>query len=121
VASPHFADPLCVGQPRNIVVGYDGSNESVRALDRAASLTGYGTALAVVSVCSTPNGGRPLDDARRRLQSRQVSAAYVEAVGDRADELLRVVRSRQADLLIVPLSDCRGLLEGSPCDVLVVR
>jgi nucleotide-binding universal stress UspA family protein len=110
-----------VGQARNIVVGYDGSDEAVRALDRAATLVGYGTALAVVNVRTEPNGGRPLDDARKRLQSRQVSAAYVEAVGDRAEELLRIVRSREADLLVVPLADSTNVLDSSPCDVLVVR
>ena len=35
---------------RKIMVGYDGSDASTRALDVAADLVGYGSTLAVVTV-----------------------------------------------------------------------
>jgi nucleotide-binding universal stress UspA family protein len=113
-----------MAQARNIVVGYDGSQGSERALDKAASFVGYGAALAVVHMhngFNGRNGVRPLDEARRRLQSRQVSASYLETAGEPVEELMRVVRARNADLLVVALLDSSAILPTAPCDVLVVR
>jgi len=42
------------GQPRQILVRFDGSEASQRALDVAADLVGYGSSLAVVVVRRAP-------------------------------------------------------------------
>ena len=67
-------------RPRNIVVGYHGSEASRRALDAAVDLAGYGSALAVISVRPRHESGefeRPLDAAREQLLRRQIPARYV--------------------------------------------
>lgn len=121
-------------QPRNIVVGYDGSDASRRALDAAADLAGYGSRLAVVSVAPHPvseNGG-PLADARERLLRRHVEARYLEPFGEPAEALVATARELEADLVVVGRrkSSLQRLVLGSvsakvvrraPCDVLVVR
>jgi nucleotide-binding universal stress UspA family protein len=119
---------------RNILVGYDGSEAAVRALDAAADLAGYGSTLAVVSVGRErrPGGPRPLADARERLLRRQVTARYLEPVGDPAATLVETAYELEADLVVVGRrkSALQRLVLGSvsakvvrraPCDVLVVR
>jgi nucleotide-binding universal stress UspA family protein len=120
-------------QPRRIVVGYDDSESARRALDRAADLTGYGSALAVVSVA--PTGGEmsaaALESARERLLRRHVTATYLQPVGEPAAELVGTARELEADLVVVGRRNhsLRRLVLGSvsadvvrsaPCDVLVV-
>src|SRR5262245_57906842 len=119
---------------RRILVGYDDSDASRRALDRAAALAGYGSSLTVVSVATNGDGraSDALGCARRRLRDHLVTATYLEPVGDAADELVAAVRAVEADLLVV---GCRGgdparrqvgsvsadVVRNAPCDVLVVR
>jgi nucleotide-binding universal stress UspA family protein len=124
-----------VPRPQRIVVGYDGSEASRRALDRAASLAGYGTTLTVVSVAShgPDTDGDPLDDARRHFLAKLVDATYVRAVGDPAEELVSTAQSLDADVVVVGRRSgnlLRRLVLGSvsakvvraaPCDVLVVH
>lgn len=115
-------------QPRTIVVGYDGSDAAVRALDAAVGLSGYGSALSVVSV------GHPvaLAEARERLLCRHVSASYLEPAGEPAEELVKTARGLGADLIVVgrrngsPLRHLLGstsakVVRRAHCDVLVVR
>jgi len=119
-----------------IVVGYDGSESSRRALDRAAALTGYGSQLTVVSVARKPRdlegSRRLLSDASERLLRSRAFAQLDERVGDPADELVAAATERQADLLIVGTgknalqrlllgSVSTELVHRSPCDVLVAR
>jgi nucleotide-binding universal stress UspA family protein len=121
-------------QPRKIMVAYDDSDAARRALDRAADLAGYGSTLTVVSVAS--EGGRhqagPLDHAREQLIRRQVTASYLQPVGEPAAELVEAARELDADLVVVGRRSrsLRRLVLGSvsakvvrqaPCDVLVVR
>ena len=133
---------------RNILVGYDGSEAAQRALDAAADLTGYGSALSVVSVASRPENGAPngstapdddvparqlLSEARSLLLRRHVTARYIEPVGDPAEMLMETARELDADLIVVGRRDqtpLRRLVLGSvsakvlrraDCDVLVVR
>lgn len=116
------------------MVAYDDSDASRRALDRAADLAGYGSTLTVVSVA--PDGGRyqagPLDHAREQLVRRQVTAAYLQPVGEPATELVEAARELHADLVVLGRRSrsLRRLVLGSvsakvvrqaPCDVLVVR
>ena len=118
---------------RNILVGYDGSEAAQRALDAAASLAGYGSALAVVTVRRNGSSAAVLNDARERLLGRLVRATYLEPAGDPAEKLIEAARELDADLLVVGRRDqstLQRLVLGSvsakvvsdaPCDVLVVR
>jgi nucleotide-binding universal stress UspA family protein len=130
-------------------VGYDGSEESKRALVRAAEAAGERA--TVVIVTATPqvySGGpapeplvEPGDDPSRRLAdakatvSAHAAGARVVAVartGDPADELLDVSRDVGADLIVIGRrgTDCvaRTLLGSvtvrlvghAACDVVVV-
>ena len=135
---------------RTILLCFDGSPESERALVRAAELAHALTAeLTVVSVAdelyrSQPYSGwadpgeidehrRLLERAADELSVRGVDAATVEPEGEPAEALLEQARLLDADLIVVGTRH-RGLLKrllfGSvsgelvveaPCDVLVVR
>jgi nucleotide-binding universal stress UspA family protein len=132
-----------------IVVGYDGSEHSQRALERAAALASADDgAVTVVSVASALLGGArsvgvaegelghaasALEEARTRLAQRGLEAELVEGLGDPGHEIVEVAKRVGADLVVVGTRS-RDLLErlllGSvstdvvhhaPCDVLVVR
>jgi nucleotide-binding universal stress UspA family protein len=116
-------------QPRRIVVGYDGSQGAVRALDAAAQLVGYGSTLTVVSVAPGPSGdGREsLADARERLLLKQVTARFIARAGVPADEIVEAARELQADLIVVgrrtPPADesvSAQVVSSAASDVLVV-
>lgn len=118
-------------QSRNIVVGYDGSTASQRALDRAADLAGYGSTLSVVRV---RRAGEPadaaLEEARERLLTRQVQARYLEPCGEPAREIVAAAQALDADLVVVGRrsaikrallgSVSAGVVRAAPCDVLIV-
>ncbi len=122
---------------KNIVVGYDGSDAARRALDRAADLVnGYGSTLAVVSVAQGDARGEAetlIDEARERLHARQVTARYLEPVGEPAELLVETADDLGADLLVVGRRDYGALqrlvlgsvsskvVHRATCDVLVVR
>jgi nucleotide-binding universal stress UspA family protein len=119
---------------QSILVGFDGSDAARRALDAAASLVGYGSTLAVVSVGpeGRPVPRRPLVEARDRLLTQQIQASYLEQVGDPAEQLVQTARELDVDLVVVGRrkSSLQRLVLGSvsakvvrraPCDVLVVR
>ena len=136
-----------VAVAKRIVVGYDGSAGSGRALERAAELAGYGSTVTVVTVAqpvhryalgvlpdpsAIDDGKRLLHDARERMAARGISAQTVERVGEAAEELVEAARELGADVLVV--GDGKNSLEravfgsvsthavhNSPCDVLVVR
>ncbi|MEO5576107.1 MAG: universal stress protein [Gaiellaceae bacterium] len=122
------------GRAKSILVGYDGSEASQRALDAAATLTGYGSTLAVVNVSpeGSPAPRRPLVEARDRLARRQVQASYLGRYGDPADRLVETACDLDVDLVVVGRRQAalQRLVLGSvsaqvvrraPCDVLVVR
>ena len=86
-----------------------------------------GSTLAVVSVRpgngSTGTAAVALDDARDRLVRRQLSATYLDPVGEPVEQLLEATRRLGGDLIVV--GSRRGvmrrrLLEAALCDVLVV-
>jgi nucleotide-binding universal stress UspA family protein len=119
-------------RPRKIVVGYDGSDASRRALDAAADLVGYGSTLSVVTVRNGEVDRDVARGARQHLQTRHVSAAYHEPEGEAAEQIVETAQGLGADLVVVGRRDRRPLrsLLGSvssrvvrraPCDVLVVR
>ena len=117
-------------RPKHVVVAFDGSEGSRRALDAAADLGGYGSVLTVVHVLGDgtgPNG--TLDDAREHLLQRHLTARYVEPHGAAADEIVQLARELGADLIVVGRRDALGGTPGSvsdavvqlaTCDVLVV-
>jgi nucleotide-binding universal stress UspA family protein len=120
-------DGRMMARPRSILVAYDGSTGSERALDAAADLVGYGSGLTVVYV---PREGRSangvVDDARARLLRRHLVARYLERPGEPAEEIVEAARASAADLIVVGRpselgSVSRAVLEHAPCDVLVVR
>lgn len=118
-------------RPNRILVAYDGSEASQRALDAAADLVGYGSSLSVVHV--QPAGGpdgRLVERARERLLQRQVTARYLEPFGDPARQIVEAAISVGADLIVVGRRNAlerlsgsvsAGVLERAPCNVLVVR
>ena len=121
---------------RTLVVGYDGSESSRRALDRAASLTGYGDELVVVNVAadqaSLTRSHELLDEAETQLILQRVFCRKEGLIGKPARELMNLAADTGADLIVVGngKTAVQRLILGSvsteivhhaPCDVLVVR
>jgi nucleotide-binding universal stress UspA family protein len=117
--------------PRQILVGYDGSEASQRALDAAADLVGYGSSLAVVHVRRAEGeSGRAVELAREHLLQRHVTARYLEPCGHPAKEIVEAARAVSADLIVVGRRNAlrrvlgsvsAGVVHRASCDVLVVR
>jgi nucleotide-binding universal stress UspA family protein len=132
-----------------MIVAYDGSETSRRALERAAELAGTESQIVVVSVATAVIGGArsagvaeegvlgrasgALGEAHAWLKAKGIVAEMVEAMGDPGHEIVEAAKRASADLVVVGSHD-RNVLErlflGSvssdvihhaPCDVLVVR
>jgi nucleotide-binding universal stress UspA family protein len=136
---------------QSLVVGYDGSEESKRALDRAAALAKGGASLTVVTAVpfQTHAGGRSmgaveeregiaeertvLDQVKSQLKAQGVDAHTLEGEGDPAEVIIEAAKRTNAELIVVGTRGhgaARRLVLGSvslkvvheaPCDVLVVR
>jgi nucleotide-binding universal stress UspA family protein len=136
---------------QTILVGYDETEASRRALERAATLAkALGAGLVVTSVApvTIPATGRSigadpvetaadhlseLAQARAYLDGEGLSADYIEAVGHEAASILAAARERSADMIVVgsrELSALQRLLgqsvsdavaHGARCDVLIVH
>ena len=134
---------------QNVVVGYDGSDESKRALDRAATLGRSGASVTVVTAVSVGVHGpksmgalnedelsaakETLEAARTHLKTQGIDVHAIEGEGEPADVILEATREINADLIIIGtrgLGAAKRLMLGSvstkvvhdaPCDVLVVR
>lgn len=133
----------------SVIVGYDGSDEAKRALDRAAEFARAGAKVTVVASVGVEThafrsmGRRDptesaeissaLDEAQAHLKEQGIASEAIEGEGDAADVLVEAAKETGADLLIVGtrgLGATKRALLGSvsssvvhraPCDVLVVR
>ena len=136
---------------KTIVVGYDETEPSKRALERAAELAqAFGAKIVVTSVARvlTPGprgmGGidpadpvelheEELEHAKAFLTERGIEAKYLPAVGDPAAAILEVAEHEEADLIVVGtrepgvlerllgLSVSASVARRSHCDVLIVH
>lgn len=124
-----------------ILLAYNDTDSSNRALARAAELAGfYGAKVVVTSVVpvvvggDTPSApGQELQRARGLLSERGVEPELVEAVGDPPEAILQVADAHGADLIVVGTrepSQVERLLGHSVseavqrmahCDVLIVH
>jgi nucleotide-binding universal stress UspA family protein len=134
-----------------IVLGYDDSEPSKRALERAAQLTkAFGAKLIVTSVSPRmANIGRsagPIDPtdppekhaeelahAREYLTGESIEAEYAPALGDIADTIAEVAHEHDADLIVVGTREVNALqrllgqsvsesvTHKAHCDVLIVH
>jgi nucleotide-binding universal stress UspA family protein len=133
-----------------ILVAYDGSETSVRALERAGQeVSQHGGELTVISVVPLqPSGprsagpvmsgdveehGRELAEAVAKLKATNVDAKAIEAVGHPAESIVDEAERGGFGLIVVGASGHHGIsrfLIGSTasrvvthahCDVLVVR
>lgn len=140
-----------------VLCGTDGSESSFRAVDRAAAVARDAGAALVLACAYRPMSTREVQDAQDALggesykvtgstpaedvlrdaadRARQVGATDISTLaveGDPVDELLAIVKDRNADLVVVGnrgLNSLAGRLLGSvpanishraACDVLIV-
>jgi nucleotide-binding universal stress UspA family protein len=126
---------------RRILVYYDGSPESTRALDRVVEIASVVPSdVTVVSVAeplypAAPYAGYAdpmeeerhrhlLENATRSLEAHGITAEVVEPAGKTADAILDAARDRQAQLIVVGSRQRRlvqHLLFDSLADELVVE
>jgi nucleotide-binding universal stress UspA family protein len=129
-----------------ILVGFDGSDASRRALVHAAELVGRGGSLDVINVIGAQPVSSRIDglgDGLRRRQRKvlhearallgewEVRMTPVAAVGDPTTEIRAAAEESGAGVIVVGRGNgLRRLIDGSvsarlvrraPCDVLVVR
>ena len=129
-----------------ILVGYDGSDASRRALVHAAELVGRGGEVNVINVIAAQpvssrvgalgDGERRrqrnlLREARSLLRERGVRMGAIQAVGDPTTEIRTAAEESGARVIVVGRGNgVRRLVKGSvstrlvrhaPCDVLVVH
>jgi nucleotide-binding universal stress UspA family protein len=117
---------------RVIVVGFDGSDVSQRALESAADLVGYGSTLTVVGLRNGVAGQAEtaLAYARERLRRRGILASYLDPGGDAPEQLVAAADRLDADVIVLgwrawtgaPSQACVDrVLRDAQCDVLLVR
>ena len=129
-----------------ILVGYDGSDASRRALVHAAELVGRGGEVDVINVIAAQPVSSSVDalgdrerrrqrtllhEARSLLRERDVRMGAVRAVGDPTTEIRAAAEDSGARVIVVGRGNgMRRLIKGSvstrlvrdaPCDVLVVH
>jgi nucleotide-binding universal stress UspA family protein len=134
--------------PPNVLIAYDGSEPSHRALDRVRTFM-PNASVAVVNVAAPVYRDPSLSKFAAEDEAERQQAALAEAkailgvngidartaapVGDAADEIVRIARESGADLIVLGargLNPLKRLVLGSvstkvlhqaPCDLLVVK
>ena len=136
---------------KTIVVGYDATEPSERALERAAQLgEAFGAKLVVTSVAPAgatgPRGMGPIDPtdspeehhaelvkAHEYLSGRNVAAEYQPAIGHEADSIIEVSEATSADLIVIGTREpgmlarlfgtsvSESVQRRAHCDVLIVH
>jgi nucleotide-binding universal stress UspA family protein len=136
---------------KTIVVGFDDTEPSRRALERAAEIAGaFGSKIIVTSVAPLLVGVSrsvgPVDptsdfeehqeqlaDARSLLAARGVEAEFVPATGEPADTIVELAEERKADLIMVGTREpnviqrllgqsvSASVARQARCDVLIVH
>jgi nucleotide-binding universal stress UspA family protein len=126
---------------KTIVLAYNDTDSSDRALERAAELAElYGAKLVVTSVVpvligadKTSQPSAELELAQTRLQERGIDAEVVEAVGEISEAIVEVAETRKADLIVVGTREpsqverllghsvSEGVQRMAHCDVLIVH
>jgi nucleotide-binding universal stress UspA family protein len=104
---------------KTIVLGYDGTDASARALERAGEIaTAFGSSVIVTSVSGTMGGavhagggGDPtdpperhealLDEATKTLAGRGIQAESVLGLGSPGEAIVELANERNADLIVV--------------------
>jgi nucleotide-binding universal stress UspA family protein len=104
---------------KTIVLGYDGTDASARALERAGDIaTAFGSSVIVTSVAGTLGGAvhaggssdptdppeaheTLLDGAREKLSARGIQAESVLASGHPGEAIVELAEERGADLIVV--------------------
>jgi nucleotide-binding universal stress UspA family protein len=104
---------------KTIVLGYDGTDASARALERAGDIaTAFSSSVIVTSVSGTMGGavhagggGDPTDppaaheallgEATSKLAERGVQAESVLATGSASEAIVELAAERSADLIVV--------------------
>ena len=110
---------------KTIVLAYNDTNDSDRALERTAELAKfYGAKVVVTSVVPVLVGSEPvsgpgleLQVAQTRLGELGIEAELVEAFGEISEAIVEVAESRGADLIVVgtrELEPGRAACWGSP-------
>jgi nucleotide-binding universal stress UspA family protein len=126
---------------KTIVLAYNDTNDSDRALERAAELAGfYGAKVVVTSVVPVVVGGdlssgpgMELQHAADMLRERGVEAELVEAAGEISEAIVEVADRVSADLIVVGTRELsqverflghsvsEGVQRMARCDVLIVH
>jgi nucleotide-binding universal stress UspA family protein len=134
---------------KEIILGYDGSDDGRRALAAASDLALKGATLTVVSAVQVPalvgyppektqsadhpEARKALEEAREFLEGLGITADFIEAAGEPDQAIIGEAMERKADLIVVGtrgLGGAKRLVLGSvstrlvheaPCSVLVVR
>jgi nucleotide-binding universal stress UspA family protein len=138
-------------QMNTIVVGFDETQASKRALERAADLAeAFGAKLIVTSVApvmlsigrsvgavdptDTPAEHKEqLEHAREQLRGRSVEAEFQAAIGEPAETIVQLAEERDADMIVVGTREpnvlerllgqsvSRSVSRRAECDVLIVH
>lgn len=136
---------------KTIVVGYDGTEASERALARTADIAGaFGSSVILMSVSpvmtGAAHGGGTVDPTdppeehesmlaagRDKLSERGVQAEVVLGVGDAAEAIVELAGQRSADLIVVGTREpgfferllghsvSESVQRHAHCDVLIVH
>jgi nucleotide-binding universal stress UspA family protein len=93
----------------NILLAYNGTDASNRALERAAQLVGmYDAKLVVTSITPVLIGpsmeagpGEELTRAAERLKELGIEAELVEAIGEISEAIVQVAESRNVGLIVL--------------------